>query len=137
MGFALGGVLACIHLRSLTFCDDCLMFLNLKGKQTRYYDREREIYGMTDEFLSKAKIRRYQQSVEAHSAIGAAEKKKTSEYASTVEISQCKGCQRHKLSFRARHKKGLKWKDIKVMGYETFCLEPINVMRTAMPTRIR
>jgi hypothetical protein len=137
LGFALGGLLACYHLRSLAFCDDCLLFLSRKGTRTRYFDRERDIYGMTDEFLSKAKIRRYQQSVEAHSAGGAAEKKKTTEFAATVEVSQCKGCHRHKLKFSAKRKKGMTWKDIKMLGYETFCMEPIHVLQTTTPTRIR
>jgi hypothetical protein len=137
VGFALGGLLACYHLRSLASCDECLLLLNRKGAQTRYFDREREIYGMTDEFLSKAKIRRYQQSVEAHSVGGLKEKRKTSEYAATVEISHCKGCQRHKLKFSARRKKGMTWKDIKMLGYEAFFLEPIHLIQTSTPTRIR
>lgn len=137
VGFALGSLLACYHLRKLAACDECLLLLNRKGVQTRYFDREREIYGMTDEFLSKAKIRRYQQSVEAHSVGGLKEKRKTSEYAATVEISECKGCQRHKLKFSARHKKGMKWKDIKMLGYEAFFLEPIQMVQNATPTRIR
>jgi hypothetical protein len=31
----------------------------------------------------------------------------------------------------------MSWKDISMLGYEAFCLEPIDVMRSAIPIRIR
>ena len=64
------------------------------------------------------------------------EKTHLSEFASTVEISQCKGCHRHRLQFSAQKKKGMSWKEISMLGYTTFCMEPIDVMSGHMvPTR--
>jgi hypothetical protein len=137
VGFALAGVLAFVALRHVSYCDECMIFLSRKGEQTRYFNREPEIQGSVDEFLSKAKARRFRQSIEAHAGVGSKEKKKTSEFSSTVEISRCPGCHRHRLKFSARCKKGKSWKDISMLGYEAFCLEPIDVMRHAIPIRIR
>jgi hypothetical protein len=137
VGFALAGVVAFVALRHVSYCDECLIFLSKKGEQTRYFNREPEIQGSVDEFLSKAKARRFRQSIEAHAGVGSKEKKKTSEFSSTVEISRCPGCHRHRLKFSARCKKGKSWKDISMLGYEAFCLEPIDVMRHAIPIRIR
>ena len=137
VGFALAGVLAFVVLRHVSYCDECLIFLSKKGEQTRYFNREPEIQGSVDGFLSKAKARRFRQSIEAHAGIGSKEKKKTSEFSSTVEISRCPGCHRHQLKFSARRKKGMTWKEISMLGYEVFCLEPIDVMRQAVPIRIR
>ena len=137
VGFALAGVVAFVALRHVSYCDECLIFLSKKGEQTRYFNREPEIQGSVDEFLSKAKARRFRQSIEAHAGVGSKEKKKTSEFSSTVEIRRCPGCHRHRLKFSARCKKGKSWKDISMLGYEAFCLEPIDVMRHAIPIRIR
>ena len=137
VGFALAGVLAFVALRHVSYCDECLIFLSKKGEQTRYFNREPEIQGSVDEFLSKAKARRFRQSIEAHAGVGSKEKKKTSEFSSTVEISRCPGCHRHRLKFSARCKKGMSWKDISMLGYEAFCLEPIDVKRHPIPIRIR
>jgi hypothetical protein len=41
------------------------------------------------------------------------------------------------VEFSARHKEGESWKEIPVLGYSAFCLEPIDVMRDAIPVRIR
>jgi hypothetical protein len=136
-GFAVASVLAFVALRHVSYCDECLIFLSKKGEQTRYFNREPEIQGSVDEFLSRAKARRFRQSVEAHAGIGSKEKKTTSEFSSTVEISRCPGCHRHRVKFSARCKKGMTWKDISMLGYEAFCLEPIDVMRGAIPIRIR
>jgi hypothetical protein len=137
VGFALAGVLAFVALRHVSYCDECLIFLSKKGEQTRYFNREPEIQGSVDEFLSKAKARRFRQSIEAHAGVGSKEKKKTSEFSSTVEISRCPGCHRHRLKFSARCKKGMSWKDISMLGYEAFCLEPIDVKRHPIPIRMR
>ena len=136
-GFSVAGILAFVALRHVSYCDECMIFLSKKGAQTRYFNREREIQGSVDEFLSKAKARRFRQSIEAHAGIGSKEKKSTSEFESTVAISRCPGCHRHRLKFTARKKTGIAWKDISMLGYEAFCLEPIDVMRNANPTRIR
>jgi hypothetical protein len=137
VGFALAGLVAFIALRNISYCDECMVFLSKKGAQTRYFNREREIQGSVDEFLSRAKARRFRQSIEAHAGFGSKEKAKTSEYSSTVDISLCPGCHKHRLRFSARCKKGITWKDITMLGYEAFCLEPIDVMRNANPVRIR
>jgi hypothetical protein len=138
VGFSIGGLLVFWRLRSIPHCDECQVFLTSKGAQTRYFDWERDIQNSVNDFLSKVKARRYRQSIEAHSEGGVPEKKSSSEFASTVAISHCKACRRHRLQFSARRKKGMTWKDISMLGYETFCMESVDVMaRTAMPTRIR
>ena len=137
-GFLIGGILAFWYLRTLAFCDNCQEFLSRKGAQTRYFDRERDIQNSVHDFLSEAKARRFKQSIEAHSGVGTPEKTHLSEFASTVEISQCKGCHRHRLQFSAQKKKGMSWKEISMLGYTAFCMEPIDVMSgTMVPTRIR
>jgi len=137
-GFLIGGVLAFWYLRSLAYCEDCQEFLSKKGEQTRYFDWERDIQNSVSDFLTTVKARRFKQSIEAHSGAGTVEKRPSSEFASTVEISRCKGCLRHQLKFSARRKKGIAWKDISMLGYEAFCMEQIDVLtRTVSPTRIR
>jgi hypothetical protein len=137
-GFVIGGILAFWYLRTLPFCEECQEFLSKKGEQTRYFDRERDIQNSVHDFLSAAKARRFKQSIEAHSGVGTPEKTHLSEFASTVEISQCKGCHRHRLQFSAQKKKGMSWKEISMLGYTAFCMEPIDVMSgTMIPTRIR
>lgn len=138
VGFALGGLLAFRSLRTFSYCDSCDVFLRKKGEQTRYYDREREIQTCVHEFLTMAKSRRYRQSIEAHAVEGTPEKRKTSEFASTVEISTCKGCNRNLLKFTARRKAGMNWKDISMLAYSAFSVEPIDVAPVhPMPARIR
>jgi hypothetical protein len=128
-GFVLGGLFAFSQLRSISYCDSCEAFLSKKGLQTRYFDTMRDIQGSIDDFLTKVKGRQYRQSIQVHAEEGSAAKTKSSAFASSVEIRQCKGCQRHRLQFSARRKEGRGWKDISMLGYTTFCLEPIDVAR--------
>lgn len=140
IGFTIGSLLVFYRLRALSYCDDCQVLLSKRGEQTRYFDRERDIQISVDEFLSRAKARRFRQSVEAHAEEGASEKKTTSAFSSTVEIRRCSACHTNRLKFSARRKAGITWKDISMLGYTAFCLEPIEVirgMRNVSPTRIR
>jgi hypothetical protein len=130
IGFALAGILAYTQLRTLSYCDVCMLFLKRKGVQTRYFDSSRGMQGAVDAFLTMVKGRQYRQSIEVHSGEGSAAKSRTSAFSSTVEVSRCKGCPKHRLKFSARRKDGMAWKDIDMLGYTTFCLEPINIGRS-------
>ena len=127
--FALAALLAYFGLRRFAYCDDCSVLLSRKGQQTRYFSSAGGARDTVDEFLSLAKGRRFRQSIQVHAEDGAKAETKLSAFASTIAISRCKGCHRHQLSFSARHKEGESWKEIPVLSYSTFCLEPIDVVR--------
>lgn len=127
VGFSLGSLLIFYVLRTRPHCDDCSVLLSGKGSQKRYFDRIEEINGSVEDVLAKAKSRRLQLSVQAHSSRGAARKGKLSEFASIVEVSQCKRCQTHHVDFRALRKSGASWKEIAVMGYSASSFEPVEI----------
>ncbi|HEY4382481.1 MAG TPA: hypothetical protein VGN01_19185 [Acidobacteriaceae bacterium] len=127
VGFAIGGLLAFSYLRTLSFCKNCMLLLSKKGAQTRYYDRSDDIRSSTDDVLTAARSRRLQQSIAAHKEKGSKKRGKWSEFASTIEILRCGGCNTHRLSFSARRKEGAGWKEIAPMAYSASSLEPLNV----------
>lgn len=126
-GFTLAILFVYTRLRKLPYCNVCEVFLSGKGSQTRYYDSEREVQGMVDEFLSRAKARRFRESIQAHASEGSARKTHLSSFASTVKVSRCKACPKHRLEFTARRKAGMSWKDISMLGYATNCMETITI----------
>ncbi len=126
-GFAIGGLLVFMWLRTLNHCKNCMILLSTKGKQTRYYDRSDDIRSSADDVLTMARSRRLQQSISAHVAKGSKQKGKWSEFCSTIEILRCNGCQTHRLSFSAKRKEGAGWKDIAPMGYTASSLEPLKL----------
>ena len=127
VGFAIGGLLAFSYLRTLSFCKNCMLPLSKKGVQTRYYDRSDDIRSSADDVLTAARSRRLQQSITAHTAKGSKKRGKWSEFASTIEVQKCGGCNTHRLSFSARRKEGAGWKEIPPMAYTASSLEPLNV----------
>jgi hypothetical protein len=127
VGFVLAGGLVFWQLRTLPYCDGCKLFLSKKGEQTRYFDSMRDTQHAVDNFLTKVKGRQYRQSIQEHFGVGSKAKTDSSSFASTVEISRCMGCPKHKLDFRAERKEGRSWKPIDMLRYTTFCVEPIEI----------
>ena len=127
VGFSLGGLLAFSYLRTLSYCKNCMLLLSKKGAQTRYYDRSDDIRTLADDVLTAARSRRLQQSIAAHTAKGSKQRGKWSEFASTIEVLKCTGCNTHRMSFSARRKEGAGWKNIPPMAYTASSLEPLNV----------
>jgi hypothetical protein len=129
-GFVIGGLMIYSFLRSVSYCRDCEVFLGKKGRQTRYFIREREMRGSVDEFLEIAKTRKLQDSIQAHFGKGAGERSRFSAFSSTIEIRRCPLCETHRLNFKAKRKNGATWKDIALLGFSASSIEPIDVART-------
>jgi hypothetical protein len=126
IGFALGGVLAFFHLRSVTYCKDCMLLLSKKGEQTRYFSRARDMRSSVDEVLTKARDKQLQQAIQAHLAKGANRDGNWSEYCSTLEIQRCLRCRTHVLDFRTKHKQEKVWKPIEVLAFSATTAEQLD-----------
>lgn len=126
LGFALGGLLVFFYLRSLPHCKNCMMLLNLKGKETRYFSRSREMRTSVDEVLMRARDKQLQQSIHFHLTKGMEKEQSWSEYCSTIEILRCTCCRVHRMEFRARRRVGTTWKDIDLLGFKGDTLEPVD-----------
>lgn len=129
LGFALGGAVVYGMLRALPYCEACSQFLAEKGTQTRYYLTERTLRNCVDELHARMKVHQLTESILMHFGIGSDEKSHLSEYASTIEIRECKSCHSHRMQFSARRKKGKNWKNIKVFGHTAESLDPIDIVR--------
>lgn len=129
LGFSLGGAVVYVLLRTLPYCPACSQFLARKGAQTRYFLTERALRNCVDQFHEKMKEHELTESIMAHFGVGSSEKSHLSEYASTIEIKECKCCHTHRLHFSARRKKGQSWQNIKVFGFTAESLEPIDIVR--------
>ena len=127
VGFLLGGLLVYSFLRSRPYCDECSVLLSGKGTQKRYFDRLEEINGSVEDVLAKAKDRRLQLSINAHSTRGAAQKGKLTEFASILSVSRCALCHTHRMDFRAMRKSGASWKEIDVLAYSASSFDPIEI----------
>jgi hypothetical protein len=126
VGFALGGLVVFGFLRSLSYCQDCSMFLNAKGARTRYFVREHEMKHSVEDVLAMAKKRQLQESIQYLLGKGSGEKTKFAEFSSTIAIKRCPGCESHHLEFKARRKTGATWKDISLLGYTASSMMPID-----------
>jgi hypothetical protein len=126
LGFAQGGLLAFFYVRSLPHCKGCMLLLNMKGKQTRYFSRSREMRSSVDEVLMRARDKQLQQSIHLHIAKGSEKQQSWSEYCSTVEILRCMNCRTHRMVFHAQRKQGATWKDIDLLAFSTNTLEPVD-----------
>lgn len=129
LGFAVGGVVVYGLLRSLPFCEGCGEFLARKGAQTRYFLTERALRNSVDEFHERMKLHELTESILSHFGAGSGEKSHLSEFASTIEIQECKCCHTHRMRFSARRKKGQSWKNIKVFGHTAESMDPIDIVR--------
>lgn len=129
LGFGLGGAAVYALLRSLPYCETCGEFLARKGEQTRYFLTERALRHCVDDFHEKMKLHQLADSVLAHFGVGSGEKSHLSEFASTIEIKECKSCHTHRMQFSARRKKGQSWQNIKVFGYTAESMDPIDIVR--------
>ena len=127
--FALGGVVVYGMLRGLPYCPACSEFLAQKGTQTRYYLTERTLRNCVDELHARMKVHQLAESILGHFGVGSDEKSHLSEYASTIDIMECRQCHTHRMQFSARRKKGKNWKNIKVFGHTAESLEPIDIVR--------
>jgi hypothetical protein len=131
--FALGGLVIYSHLTSLPYYEVCTLYLSKKGEQTRYFDNRKDMQNSIDGFLSKVQDKQFQQSIQFHAETGSAALKAVHVYSSTIKIERCKGCEKHWLKFSARHKTENDWKDISDLGYSTFCMDRVDVMKNLTP----
>jgi hypothetical protein len=116
-------------MRTLPYCAGCGEFLARKGEQTRYFLTERALRNCVDDFHERMKGHQLAESILAHFGVGSGEKSHLSEFASTIQIQECKCCHTHRMSFSARRKKGQSWQNIKVFGHTTESLDPIDIVR--------
>jgi len=129
IGFSFGALVVFVFLRSLAYCEDCGLFLNRKGAQTRYFRNSDGVQNSTNDFLISVKERGLQECIQAHFGVGSSKKDQFCEYSSTIEIRRCTQCQTHRLNFSARRKAGSGWKDMPVLGHTAYSMEPIDVIR--------
>lgn len=129
IGFAIGGIGVCGHLISLSYCDDCKLYLRKKGDQKRYFESPEDMQNSVAGFLAKAQDNQLQQSIQVHAETGSTAIKTASVFSSTIEIKRCKGCEKHWLKFSAQRKVENHWKDVSELGYATFCMDRIDVMK--------
>ena len=133
IGFAIGGMVVCGHLISLSYCDDCKLYLSKKGDQKRYFENPEEMQDSVAGFMAKVKDNQLQQAIQVHAETGSTAINKTSMFSSTIEIKRCKGCEKHWLNFSAQRKVENRWKDIKDLGYSAFCMDRVDVMKNLSP----
>ena len=129
LGFALGGVVVYGLLRTLPYCEACGEFLAQKGAQTRYFLTERALRNCVDDFHARMEEHQFADSILAHFGVGSGEKSHLSEFASTIEIRECKSCHTHRMQFSARRKRGHNWQNIKIFGHSAESLDPIDIVR--------
>jgi hypothetical protein len=126
VGFALGGILVYVYLRSITYCEDCNLMLSKKGEKTRYFSRSRDMHASVDEVLTRARDKQLQQAIHAHIAKGVDKDGSWSEYCSTMEIQKCLQCRTHVIDFRAMHKEAKGWKPVEALAFSTTTPEQID-----------
>ena len=128
-GFLIGGFAIYAYLTSMTYCDDCRLYLNSKGIQTRYFRSAEEMQEATNNVLTEMRLGRLQHSVLVHATLGTNERASAS-FSSAVEVKLCKGCDKHWTKFTANRKAGNDWKEINELGFSAFCMEPVELYRT-------
>jgi hypothetical protein len=96
----------------------------------RYFESSERMQASANGFIVRAKERKLRESIADHSAQGSPKGTRFTEYASSIEIRRCSSCERHRVKFAARRKKGSSWKDIPVLGQVAFTLEPLDVVRS-------
>ena len=126
LGFALGGLVVFLQLRSLPHCPGCMLLLSKKGEKTRYYARTKEMQNAVDDVLTKARDKRLQESIAAHLGRGHDKRANWVEFASTIELRRCSQCETHTMEFRASRKDGQKWKSIDLLGFSATSPEPLD-----------
>ena len=126
LGFAQGGLIVFFYVRSLPHCKGCMMLLNLKGKQTRYFSRSRDMRASVDEVLNRARDKQLQQSILFHLTKGSEKQQSWSEYCSGIEILRCMSCRTHRMVFHAQRKQGATWKNIDLLAFTADTLEPLD-----------
>ncbi len=134
VGFLIGGFAIYAYLTSMTYCEDCRLYLNSKGIQTRYFRSAEEMQDATKNVLTEMKLGRLQHSVLVHATLGTNEGSSAT-FSSIVEVKRCKGCDKHWTKFTANRKAGNDWKEINELGFSAFCMEPVELHRTISATK--
>lgn len=129
VGFLLGGFLIYVYLTSMTYCEDCKLYLSSKGVQTRYFVSPEAMQSSTEDVLAEIQSWRLQHSVLVHAATGANESK-NAVFSSNMEVKRCKGCDKHWVKFTAKRKAGNDWKEITELSHSAFSMEPVELHRT-------
>lgn len=131
IGFLVGGLAIYGFLTSMTYCDDCGLYLYTKGTQARYFGSAEEMKTATVNIQSEMHLRRLQHSVLVHAASGASDSK-DAVFSSLIEIKSCKGCGKHWTKFTANRKSGNDWKEISELSLSAFSVEPVELQETIM-----
>jgi len=126
LGFAQGALIIFFYVRTLPHCKGCMLLLKVKGRNTRFFSRSRDMRSAVDEVLMRARDKQLQQAIHLHLSKGMDKQQSWSEYCSTLEILRCSDCRTHWMHFHAQRRKGSNWKDIDLLGFETNTLEPLD-----------
>lgn len=128
-GFTLGAIGIYAWLRRRCYCEECGVFFSKKGEQVRYFESPERMQASANGFITRVKERKLRESIADHSSQGSPKGTRFTEFSSSIEVRRCSGCERHRVTFAARRKKGGSWKDIPVLGQTAFTLEPLDVVR--------
>jgi hypothetical protein len=129
IGFVVGGLAVYGFISSMTYCDDCGLYLNTKGTQTRYFGSAEEMKAATANIQGEMQSRRLQHSVLIHGTCGAIDSKGAI-FSSLMEVKSCKGCGKHWTKFTANRKSGNDWKEIPELSLSAFSIEPVELHET-------
>ena len=129
IGFVIGGLAIYGFITSMTYCDDCGLYLNTKGTQTRYFSTAEEMKAATANIQGEMHSRRLQHSVLIHGASGAPDSKGAI-FSAAMEIKSCNGCGKHWTNFTANKKSGNDWKEISELSLSAFSVEPVELHKT-------
>ena len=129
IGFVIGGLAIYGFISAMTYCDECGLYLNSKGTQTRYFSTAEEMKAATANIQDEMHSRRLQHSVLIHGATGASDSKGAI-FSSAMEIKSCNGCGKHWTKFTANRKAGNDWKEISELSLSAFSIEPVELHKT-------
>jgi len=96
VGFAIGGWIVYGILRAAAYCENCRLFMDKMGSQTRYFRTLEEVSSCNTTFKSEVAEGRFRQAMQLHARDGAALLDEAKGYSSVVKVRQCKECGRHR-----------------------------------------
>ena len=129
IGFVLGGLAIYGLISSMTYCDDCGLYLNSKGLQIRYFRSPEEMTAATSTIQSEMRSRRLQHSVLIHGTSGTSTSTGAL-FSSRMALKSCKGCGKHWTEFTAHRRDKNDWKEITDLSLSAFSAEPVELHKT-------
>lgn len=128
VGFALGGCVVFLLARATPYCEECGLFMQKQGSQTRYFGRREAMNLCMAEFQDEAAAGRHRKAVEMHAAGGAREADATTGYALRVEFRHCRRCGKQWMNLVALERVNERWNRMGGVSYSTYSPERIDAL---------